>query len=210
MNTLENQSLPADRAKTREGIESAEPDTLRLHKILVPLNLSECSRPTLQYAARVARQFGATITLLHAGLPPKLAAAKIASGLIEISRQELGPDFGADAITRQGEPVEEIVAAASELNINLIIIPRMVTAVSSMRCAAASPSACSKRRRVPSARSEKTCSCAERGRPSGGAMEEHRYSVGFFGMLAARVAIRRCPRAAGRWKAHTFPRRRTH
>ena len=122
MNTLENQHLLAVRAKTREGIESAEPDTLRLHKILVPLDFSECSRPTLQYAARVARQFGATITALHAVLPLKLAAANIASDLIEISGQELGPDFGADAITRQGEPVEEIVAAVSDLNIDLIII----------------------------------------------------------------------------------------
>ena len=122
MNTPENPPLLAGR-KTREGIESAEPDTLRLRRILVPLDFSECSRPTLQYAARVARQFGATITVLHAVLPLKLAAANIASDLIEISRQELGPDFGADAITRQGEPVEEIVAAASDLNIDLIIIP---------------------------------------------------------------------------------------
>ena len=122
MNTPENPPPLAARAKTREGIESAETDTLRLRKILVPLDLSECSRPSMRYAAAVARQFGATITVLHAGLPPKLAAAKIASGLIEMDRGELGPDFRADAITRQGEPVEEIVAAASDLNIDLIII----------------------------------------------------------------------------------------
>ena len=123
MNTpFESQPLLADRAKTREGLESAEPDTLRLRKILVPLDLSECSRPALRYAAPVARQFGATITLLHAALPPKLATAKMASDLIEIGRQEFGADFGVDAIMRQGEPVEEIVAAASELNIDLIII----------------------------------------------------------------------------------------
>lgn len=122
MNTPENPPLLAARAKTREEIESAETDTLRLRKILVPLDLSQCSRPSMRYAAAVARQFGATITVLHAGLPPKLATAKIASGLIELDRGELGPDFRADAITRQGEPVEEIVAAASDLNIDLIII----------------------------------------------------------------------------------------
>src|SRR5690242_16728076 len=38
---------------------------MRVHRILVPVDFSECSRAAIDWAAELARRFGASIDLLH-------------------------------------------------------------------------------------------------------------------------------------------------
>src|SRR5206468_3087722 len=47
------------------GNGKAPPTALRLRKILVPIDFSNCSREGLEYAKRLAKQFRATLILLH-------------------------------------------------------------------------------------------------------------------------------------------------
>lgn len=108
----------------------------------MPIDYSENSRLALRYAASVARRFGATLTLLHVDavtwrdadiqnislmLPPHEVAARMVQDLKKMGREELrwafAGEFEGDAVARRGEPAEEIVAAAVELGIDLIVMP---------------------------------------------------------------------------------------
>src|SRR6266567_375548 len=58
---------PGDAERLSEGAElgNGAPPPFKLTKILVPIDFSDCSKKALQYAVPFAKQFGATITLLH-------------------------------------------------------------------------------------------------------------------------------------------------
>jgi universal stress protein A len=111
--------------------------SFQLRKILVPIDFSDCSKKALRYAVPFARQFGAALTLLNVvqityptgelgPVAPPVAEneAREASqtALETLVKREVGEGLPAAATVRFGQPAEEIVLAASELEVDLIII----------------------------------------------------------------------------------------
>lgn len=109
----------------------------KLSKILVPVDFSECSKKAIQYAIPFARQFGASITLLHVvqinfvggefgSIDYPLLETELKESrtkmLDTLLRDEIGETAPAQAIMRTGQPLSEIVRAAKELDVDLIII----------------------------------------------------------------------------------------
>src|SRR5205807_1969019 len=115
-----------------------KPTPFSLKDILVPIDFSDCSKKALQYAVPFAKQFGATITLLHVvhvnyvGGPEfgaldfplteidlKKSAEK---QLAELAAADVQEQAVAETLVRTGQEVMEIVGAAKELESDLIII----------------------------------------------------------------------------------------
>ena len=107
-----------------------------LKRVLVPVDFSDCSSKALQYALPFAREFGATLVrvqVIEPYLPvPEMGSidtAMIATqmrdggikGLAKI-KQSLPTDIAAETALLFGRADWEIVKAASELNIDLIIL----------------------------------------------------------------------------------------
>ena len=109
---------------------------VRLNRILVPIDFSACSRKALHYAASFAKQFSAEILLLHVVEmvlpPPELVV--VASGPVDLRlreeaakklsewRREIVVAPSVKAVIRDGTPYREILHAADENNIDLIIL----------------------------------------------------------------------------------------
>jgi universal stress protein A len=122
--------LPADSA----------PRATRFERVLVPVDFSDTSRKALEAALPFARQFGASLTLLHViepvvypvdylVVPPEMEDATIALGREAKNRlaamkvdasQANGVEI--DSITRTGRPYQEIIEAAKSLRADLIVI----------------------------------------------------------------------------------------
>ncbi len=126
-----------DEALLAEGNQPLAPSPFRLKKILVPIDFSECSRKALQYAIPLARQFEASLTLLHvvqvnyyAGdfgtVDVALLENEMRSNgekqLAELIEREVGAALPCAALVRSGRVVSEIVAIAGEAAIDLIIL----------------------------------------------------------------------------------------
>ena len=103
----------------------------RLKKILVPVDFSDCSKKALVYATGFARQFSAELTLLHVVEPyppvPQMdwvdvESVQEAQGKLDAIRSTFGEAVAVKVILRTGEPHLEIVEAAKELGIDLIIL----------------------------------------------------------------------------------------
>jgi nucleotide-binding universal stress UspA family protein len=108
----------------------------KVKRLLVPVDFSDCSNKALQYALPFARQFGASLTLLYVIQPyvpvPEtmavdwdLISTRMREGgqaELDKLRQTLDPDIKAETVLRIGSPEVEIVNAAKELNIDLIIL----------------------------------------------------------------------------------------
>jgi len=89
---------------------------LALDNVLVPVDHSPDPSAAIEFARRVAEIAGGgrvTITLLHVG-PPK-SAPQIAT--------EDGAEWTFARMERQGDPVEQIVAAAAEVKADLVVMP---------------------------------------------------------------------------------------
>lgn len=106
-------------------------------RILVPIDFSTASRRALQYAVRLAKQFGASLTLLHVVSAKTTASSGADYLLLEkelkargneqltgLVQKFLGNDVTANMMVRIGNPAIEIVHAAEDLDANLIIISR--------------------------------------------------------------------------------------
>ena len=107
------------------------PTAFKLQKILVPTDLSECSKKALQYAVPFAKQFGAELHLLYVSEPyppvPELGPVEVvppqdAKTDLEALRRSIGQGVRASASLRVGTPHVEITEAASALAADLIII----------------------------------------------------------------------------------------
>jgi nucleotide-binding universal stress UspA family protein len=109
---------------------------LKLKQILVPVDFSESSDKALRYAAGFAQQFRSRITLLHViqpmvypadfGYPPTVVDTLDQAVRIQIEERltalaSQGP-AKMETLVRLGQPYFEIVAAAKDLNADLIII----------------------------------------------------------------------------------------
>ena len=131
---------PRDSERLSQGtaLANGAPPPFKLTKILVPIDFSDCSKKALQYAVPFAKQFGATITLLHVvhvnyvGGPevgaldfPLIEADLRKSAekqLTELAATEVRQPAAAETLVRTGLGVMEIVKAAKEMESDLIVI----------------------------------------------------------------------------------------
>lgn len=110
---------------------------IQLKHILVPTDFSETSGKALKYAQRFAEQFGAKVTLLHViqpliypadfGYPPTVldTADETIRQRVQERLNLLASTAGVpvEVHVREGQPYNEIAAAAREFEVDLIIIP---------------------------------------------------------------------------------------
>jgi nucleotide-binding universal stress UspA family protein len=108
----------------------------KLKKILAPVDFSECSAKALEYAEAMAKQFDAELILVHVTqqyMPvTELAIVEMTTMLDEaraaekknLADLEASIDAHVDSrsITRSGQPYHEIITAAEELDVDLIVI----------------------------------------------------------------------------------------
>lgn len=109
---------------------------LRIQKILVPTDFSETSRKALEYALAFARQFHAKVFILNVvEIPYGMGeAAIISNGLIDRMHQDAKQRLATllaqtnakrvpvQTLLRSGPPYHEIVQAAKERRVDLIVI----------------------------------------------------------------------------------------
>jgi universal stress protein A len=111
---------------------------LRIKRILVPVDFSGCSRKAVKYAVALARQFDAEILLLFVVQVNYLAGGEMGGVDFPLFEQEMreagrrklelliADDIGGlapvSASVRAGQPVGEIVAAAKDLDADVIVI----------------------------------------------------------------------------------------
>jgi len=103
----------------------------RLKKILVPVDFSGCSKKALQYAIPFARQFGAELILLHVAqsYPPMPEMGPVdVENLVDAHEQlaalqgTVGNVVPSKTMVRTGSPQGEIIEAAKEFDIDLIVL----------------------------------------------------------------------------------------
>ena len=123
---------------TTQPAAAGEEPAIRLKRILVPIDFSDCSKKALQYAKPFAEQFHAEIVLLHVSSVnymvaegfggvdlPTLRADLIADAekqLGEIAKVIESKDAAATLIVREGRAASEIVELAKEEKIDLIVM----------------------------------------------------------------------------------------
>ena len=125
--------------KTQALLERVSPTGINLKRILVPVDFSPLSKKALLYAARLARQFNAQVELVHVlepEIPPAfdgymIALAPIPSGATASCAGRMkswvsaARNAGVEHVTsnvRPGLAAFEIVEAAKELDVDLIVI----------------------------------------------------------------------------------------
>jgi nucleotide-binding universal stress UspA family protein len=109
---------------------------LKVDRILVPVDFSDCSRRALEYALAVARKFGSTLVLLHV-IEPSSGGGRLASRfgasaqegldkarerLVELCREHIGAGFVFETLVRMGLAHSEISDTAKALACDLIIM----------------------------------------------------------------------------------------
>lgn len=110
-----------------------EAPLFKLKEILVPVDFTECTEKALFYAIPFARQFGATVTLLHVleqsfvpatefGMVVDVDVSKDAIRELEKIRNRVAKQVKCRIMMRQGGAEFEIVNAAKELECDLIIL----------------------------------------------------------------------------------------
>jgi universal stress protein A len=139
---MKEEIIPATLAKklqTRVSNDSSNGHApIAIKKILAPTDFSPASEKGLKYALRFAREFGAEVTLLHIlepivpltfeGLPMRLPIEETGSSdaaralkVLEVSAREKGVTT-VRAMTRHGIASHEIVDAAKEFDVDLIVM----------------------------------------------------------------------------------------
>ena len=127
----EHELPPAPRVK-----ELGPLPMFRLQRILVPVDFSDCSRKALQYALPFAKEFEASLILLHVVTPflppaemsmPEVADFELRlreSGLRELEslRASVARQVPVETALRVGRPDTEIVRAARELDADVIVL----------------------------------------------------------------------------------------
>lgn len=105
--------VPADAARS---IVSQADGTLTLKNVLIPVDRSPDASQAIEFARRAAGIIGdgnVVITLLHVGAEADMPAV----------HAENGAGWTFSRMRREGDPVEEIVAAADVLQAELIVMP---------------------------------------------------------------------------------------
>jgi nucleotide-binding universal stress UspA family protein len=114
----------------------APPSAFSLKKILVPVDFSTLSKKGVDYAVALAKQFGSEVTLFHVTqscVPVADIVGPETTDLLQRIHEaaetslakwhaELDRGVASKTVLRFGEPCMEIVRAAKELSIDLIVI----------------------------------------------------------------------------------------
>jgi nucleotide-binding universal stress UspA family protein len=121
--------------------ERPQMDHLAIHRILVPVVLADTSRHLIQQAAWLARRLHAEIILLHVVTPfnypagifepgDEITARDLTSRVVSQAQRDLDqtlpPELDGISVTRvllRGDPAREIVKAAFDRNVDLIMMP---------------------------------------------------------------------------------------
>ena len=127
-------TLPASEARKKKPAAPA----LRFKKILVPVDFSPASENGFKYALRCAQDFGAELTLLHVVQPvpsgrfaafpgvvafPEIDFAAAEGKLCQLAGARRPANVAAPRWkVRSGVPSHEIVEAARETDVDLIVI----------------------------------------------------------------------------------------
>jgi nucleotide-binding universal stress UspA family protein len=135
---LQSRSMTANTLENEKVIERPQPRTLRLKKILVPIDFSPPSKNALKYAVRFAEEFGGELTLLYVLEPQSVtgtmgipeATAFVESDIVAAGKnlRSLIGSVRNGKIDRPhwkvgvGLPSHEIVEAAKEMDVDLIVI----------------------------------------------------------------------------------------
>lgn len=121
----------------RDSLSTLEKPPIRLKRILVPTDFSECSRQALRYAVPFAKEFDASVVLLFVAQVNFPSAevidvnfARLETELRESGERqlktlldrEIGGEIAAQAVVRTGQPVSEILHVAETMDIDLIVI----------------------------------------------------------------------------------------
>jgi universal stress protein A len=124
-------------ARGQDSARKARGDGGSLYKvILVPIDFSECSNRTLEYATHIAARENANLWLLHVFRIPDYAAAhhgwgpqdcrlaeqKAQEDLNAIAQEVFSKGIKVKACFRVGHPFEEIVLMANEPEVDLVVI----------------------------------------------------------------------------------------
>ena len=134
-------SCPVLIARDKGGKRATSDGTtsqLKIRKILVPVDFSECSLAGVSYAAFLAKAYGAKLRLFHAVFPyteifvtNRMSAANTA--LIEQARQTAATDMKklhdskilrgtkCESVIRTGPAIEEICAESARPDIDLVV-----------------------------------------------------------------------------------------
>lgn len=97
----------------------------KLKKILVPIDFSDCSKKALQYAIPFARQFNARMILLHVFAGTLIEGDlknELETRLITLVRETVPNEIFVDTEIRHGAPSIEIVNAAKEMDVDVIVM----------------------------------------------------------------------------------------
>src|SRR6516162_4084469 len=137
-------STPASEqsARSQDSGRKAGDDRGSLYKvILVPIDFSDCSNRTLQYATHIAIRENASIWLLHVFRIPDYAVTHYGWGeqdcrsaelearenLSAVEKEVLSRGIKAKACFRVGHPFEEIVSVATDPEVALCLsVPKVV------------------------------------------------------------------------------------
>jgi len=126
--------------KTQALLERISPTAINIKRILVPVDFSPLSKKALFYAARLAQQFNAQLDLLHVIEPEVLpafdgymiapppisngagasCAGQMKTWVNSIRNNTTVTRVG--SMLRRGLPAFEIMEAAKELDVDLIVI----------------------------------------------------------------------------------------
>jgi universal stress protein A len=106
------------------------PAFIQMKNILVPLDFSEMSLKSLQYAVPFAKQFGAKLTLVHVVEAPShapdssLPASRSRESFAAIEKQleaMIPPELSVDTAVRQSIAFDGILEVAQQIQADLII-----------------------------------------------------------------------------------------
>ena len=137
MNQVSSTSASEQSVGSQDSPRKPRDDRASLYKvILVPIDFSECSNRTLEYAMHIAIRENASIWLLHVFRIPDYAVTHYRWGekdcrsaevearenLNAVEKEVLSRGINAKACFRVGHPFEEIVSVANEPEVDLLII----------------------------------------------------------------------------------------
>ncbi|MEY2495355.1 MAG: hypothetical protein QOJ45_1847 [Verrucomicrobiota bacterium] len=130
--------MTAETLEDERVIERPQPGPLRLKKILVPIDFSLPSKNAFKYAVRFAEEFGGELTLLYVLEPQSMTgfmAIPEATAFVESDIVAAGKNLRSLIASvrnakierprwkvRGGLPSHEIVEAAKEMDVDLIVV----------------------------------------------------------------------------------------